>query len=453
MISGFSIAVVLLLCLLALAAYVDRIYFEMGKFLSREYTENIEAWEQWVEPKLRLSRESAAMSASVLRQVALGALVFLLAIRLQGKVGLTPTEIARTVFELLLVLLVFDRLLPQIFFTKSRGEWIVKIRVVIQVLFYLVLPLTLTIELLLSIAGLAESEAEEPEHAGEAMDALLEAGEEEGLLDEEDRELVRSVVEFGDKVVREVMTPRPEMFAVAGKTSLETFTAEVNAHNFSRVPVYEDSLDHITGIAFARDLLGVKDTDAARRTVAQLQRPALFVPETKKVNELLREMQHQKQHMSIVIDEYGGVAGLVTIEDLIEAIVGEIEDEHDTETAGDTPVAEAEGTWVMPGSFEVDRLRELFEGSNESEEVESVGDDEDRRGEAGETEETLAQLLTKYEATTVGGLVSEMAGHIPLPGEVVEDGPLRLEVMASTDRRVERVRVSVTGSMTGGAAE
>ena len=154
------------------------------------------------------------------------------------------------------------------------------------------------------------------------MDALLEAGEEEGVLDEEDRELVRSVVEFGDKVVREVMTPRPEMFAVAGKTSLETFTAEVNAHNFSRVPVYGESLDEITGIAFARDLLAVKDAEAATRTVAQMQRPALFIPETKKVNELLREMQRQKQHMGIVIDEYGGVAGLVTIEDLIEAIVG-----------------------------------------------------------------------------------------------------------------------------------
>ena len=99
----------------------------------------------------------------------------------------------------------------------------------------------------------------------------------------------------------------------------------MNAHNFSRVPVYGDSLDHITGIAFARDLLAVKDADAATRTVAQLQRPALFIPETKKVNELLREMQRQKQHMGIVIDEYGGVAGLVTIEDLIEAIVGEIE--------------------------------------------------------------------------------------------------------------------------------
>ena len=447
MISGFSVAVFLLLCLLALAAYVDRIYFEIGKFLSREYTENIDAWESGVEPKLRLSRESAAMSASVLRQVALGALVFLLAVRLQGKIAHGPIEIARTVFELVLVLLIFDRLLPQIFFTKTAGEWIVKIAVVIQVLFYLVLPLTLTIELLLSIAGLAEPEAEEPEHAGEAMDALLEAGKEEGVLDEEDRLLVRSVVEFGDKVVREVMTPRPEMFAVAGRTSLERFTAEVNAHNFSRVPVYGDSLDHITGIAFARDLLGVTDTDAASQTVAQLQRPALFIPETKKVNELLREMQHQKQHMSIVIDEYGGVAGLVTIEDLIEAIVGEIEDEHDTETAEGAPVAEPEGTWVIPGGFEVDRLRELFEP------VEDDVAGEGAEGEAEESDETLAQLLRKYEATTVGGLVSEMAGHIPLPGEVVEDGPLRLEVMASTDRRVERVRVGLMGSAGGGEPE
>jgi putative hemolysin len=195
----------------------------------------------------------------------------------------------------------------------------------------------------------------------------------------------------------------------------------------------------------------VKDTDAASRMVAQLQRPALFIPETKKVSELLREMQHQKQHMSIVIDEYGGVAGLVTIEDLIEAIVGEIEDEHDTEIAGDAPVAEAEGTWVMPGSFEIDRLHELFGESSGSDEAgESAGGEEGRSEEAGEPDQTLAQLLRKYEATTVGGLVSEMAGHIPLPGEVVEDGPLRLEVMASTDRRVERVRVGLTRSLGGG---
>ena len=451
MITGFSIAVFLLLCLLALAAYVDRIYFEMGKFLSREYTENIEAWEQSVEPKLHLSRESAALSASVLRQMALVALTFLLVIRLQGIIGHSLLEIGKTVFELLLVLLVFDRLLPQIFFTKTRGEWIAGITILLQALFYLVLPVTLMISLLLSIAGLAEPEMAEPEHAGEAMDALLEAGEEEGVLDEEDRELVRSVVEFGDKVVREVMTPRPEMFAVAGKTTLEVFTAEVNAHNFSRVPVYGESIDEITGIAFARDLLAVKDADAARLTVAQLQRPAVFVPETKKVNELLREMQRQKQHMSIVIDEYGGVAGLVTIEDLLEAIVGEIQDEHDEETDGDAPVEEPEGTWVVPGSFEVDRLRELLEERSEPSTDKDAEEIEEPESE--EAEPVLAKLLSKYEATTVGGLVSEMAGHIPLPGEVVDDGPLRLEVIASTDRRVERVRVGLSGAMAASEPE
>jgi putative hemolysin len=445
--TGSDLTVVLLLCLLALAAYVDRIYFEMGKFLSREYTENIDAWERWVEPRLRLSRESSAMSASVLRQIAIGALTFLLAMRLQGRLGHTPLEIGRTVFELLLVLVIFDRLLPQIFFTRTRGQWIAKITPLIQVLFYVVLPITLAIGLLLSIAGLAEPEAEEPDHPHEAMDALLEAGEEEGVLDEEDRELVRSVVEFGDKVVREVMTPRPEMFAVAGKTSLEKFTAEVNAHNFSRVPVYGDSMDNITGIAFARDLLGVKDDEAAKRRVSELQRPALFIPETKKVNELLREMQRQKQHMSIVIDEYGAVAGLVTIEDLIEAIVGEIEDEHDTETEDDAAIGEPEGTWVVPGGFEVSRLRELLGDGTPADDADEADGVEE------EDEQVLPQILSKYEATTIGGLVSEIAGHIPLPGEVVEDGALRLEVIASTDRRVERVRVGLLGGPTASEPE
>jgi len=435
---AFGLAIAGLLCILALSAYIDRIYFEMGKFLSREYAENIDAWERWVEPKLKLSSESAAMSASVLRQIALCALAFLMAIRLRGTIGHEPAEIGRTVFELLLVLVFFDRLLPQLFFTRTRGRWIARISLIVRALFYIMLPVTLAIGLLLSIAGLAEPEAEEPEDPGGAMDALLEAGEEEGILEESDRELVRSVVEFGDKVVREVMTPRPEMFSVPGTMSLEEFTAAVNEHGFSRVPVYAGSLDEITGIVFARDMLGVKDTDAARRKVSQLQRPVAFVPESKKVNELLREMQRQKQHMSVVIDEYGGVAGLVTIEDLLEAIVGNIEDEHDAPVE-DEPVAEADGAFVVSGSFEVSRLRELFGESLR------VTEDEASFEEDSAAEAVLPQLLTGYEATTVGGLVSEIAGHIPLPGEVIEDGPLRLEVIESTDRLVERVRLSLAG--------
>jgi CBS domain containing-hemolysin-like protein len=445
-----------LLAILTLAAYVDRVYSEMGKFLAREYQDNIDVWEQVVEPKLRLGRESVALSASVLRQLSVAAIALLTGLRLYTHTALLPSvarspsgsEIALAIFEIILLILVFDRLLPQILFTRTRGLWIARIRFLLQALFYLILPVTLLLGLLLSIAALAEPEdAQEEEHPSEAMEALLEAGEEEGILEESDRELVRSVVEFGDKVVHEVMTPRPEIFAVPGIMSLEHFTAEIAKHVFSRVPVYSSSLDNITGIIFAHDLLQIPDSEASARSVAQLQRPAAFVPETKKVAELLREMQREKQHMSIVIDEYGGVAGLVTIEDLIEAIVGEIADEHDEYEHDDAPVREADGSYIVSGSFEISRLRDLFadqfELSNRpAEDIESA-DAEDFASRDSKDEPAALRLPDHYESTTLGGLVSEMAGHIPLPGEVVEEDGLRLEVLASTDRRIDRIRVSL----------
>jgi len=189
----------------------------------------------------------------------------------------------------------------------------------------------------------------------------------------------------------------------------------IEKHPVSRVPVYEGTLDQITGIAFAHDLLRVSDEAARIRRVSSIQRPAAFVPETKKVNELLREMQREKQHMRIVIDEYGGVAGLVTIEDLLEEIVGSIADEHEEDEL-ESPKHEADGSWLVPGNLDIERLEELF-------------------GERWENPEG-------YEATTVAGLVSEVAGRIPMPGEVVEEDGLRFEVLASTDRRIERLRVS-----------
>ena len=158
-----------------------------------------------------------------------------------------------------------------------------------------------------------------PKRSPPDVEALIEAGEEEGILEQSDRELVRSAVEFGDMLVREVMTPRPEIFAVSESITLERFLELLKQHNYSRVPVYSGSLDNITGLAFAHDLLQITDEDARTRTVATILRPAAFVPETKRGYELLREMQREKQHMRIVIDEYGAVAGLVTIEDLLEA--------------------------------------------------------------------------------------------------------------------------------------
>jgi CBS domain containing-hemolysin-like protein len=460
---AYTLALILLLAILSLAAYVDRIYFEMGKFLAREYQDNIDAWEEVVEPRLRLGRESIALSASVLRQLTVAALALFAGLRLYTHTTLLPSlarppstsEIVRAVFELILLILLFDRLLPQLLFTRTRGLWIARITPILQALFYLILPVTLLLGLLLSIAALAEPEdAAEEDHPSEAMDALLEAGEEEGILEESDRELVRSVVEFGDKVVLEVMTPRPEVFAVSGTLTLHQFTEQINERAFSRVPVYAGSLDQVTGIAFAHDLLKVLDTEARKRTVAQIQRPAAFVPETKKVAELLREMQREKQHMRIVIDEYGSVAGLVTIEDLLEAIVGNIADEHDEAEADDTPIREANGAYTVSGSFELSRLRDLFADQFEPAQRTVRTAEDGQAHDPGDSPEeydsrdtrddpTALRLPEHYESTTLGGLVSEIAGHIPLPGEVVEEDGLRLEVLASTDRRIDRIRVSL----------
>ncbi len=471
----YPFVLVFLLAVLTIAAYVDRVYSEMGKFLAREYQDNVDSWEELVEPRLRLGRESLALSASVLRQLTIAALALIAGLRLFPRTAFIPTlahvpplaEIGLTVVELILLILLFDRLIPQLLFSRTRGLWIARITPILQTLFYLILPVTLLLGLLLSIAALAEPEdATEEEHPSEAMDALLEAGEEEGILHESDRELVRSAVEFGDKVVLEVMTPRPEIFAVPGTLTLREFTAVVNEHAFSRIPVHSSSLDEITGIAFAHDLLNVSDTEAETRTVAQIQRPAAFVPETKKVAELLREMQREKQHMRIVIDEYGGVAGLVTIEDLLEAIVGNISDEHDEQEPDDEPIRESDGSYIVSGSFELSRLRELFADQLEatprrtptdpdtaeptephpadSPEAYDLRDLKEPRDSREPREEpSPLRLPEHYESTTLGGLVSEIAGHIPLPGEVVEEEGLRLEVLASTDRRIDRIRVSL----------
>ncbi len=201
----------------------------------------------------------------------------------------------------------------------------------IRLLLWVMTPITVFVRFFFSVAALAEEPVTAEEEAAVDVEALLEAGEEEGILEENDIDLVRSAVEFGDKLVREVMTPRPEVFAVPDSMTLEEFLIQLREHNFSRVPVYAGSLDNVTGIAFAHDLLQISDEEARTRTVGGIKHEAVFVPETKRGYELLREMQREKQHMRIVIDEYGGVAGLVTIEDLLEQIVGDICDEHEEE--------------------------------------------------------------------------------------------------------------------------
>ena len=401
--------------LLTLSSYVDRLYAEIGKFLSRDFQDNIDAFEQLVEPRLKVSRSRAALSMAVLTPLLMAAVALLVGFAVFGEGTWNVDAVLEAVLGMILIVIVFNRFLPFVFFSRTKGAWLARWAPLLRVMIYLMLPITLVLGFLQSVTSLTREHSEsQPETQAEAVDALIEAGREEGILDESNRDLIQSVVQFSEKTVREAMKPRPEMIAVAADTTVEKFIELLRVRPFSRVPVFDGSLDHIVGLVYAQDVLQIPDAEAHSRTVGSLMRTdVLFVPETKLGSDLLREMQKKKARMAIVIDEYGGVAGLVTIEDLVEEIVGEISDEHEPAQV----VRESETSYLVPGNMDVDRLEEL------------LGVRHDRRG-----------------AATVAGLVSELAGRIPKKGEVVEEDGLRLEVLQATDRRVERVRVSVVNS-------
>jgi CBS domain containing-hemolysin-like protein len=274
-------------------------------------------------------------------------------------------------------------------------------------------PLTGLLGFLQSLAQLSE-----PDESGdtgatpeESIDALITAGAEEGILEEDDRRLIHSVVAFGDKTVREVMTPRPDMVTIAADATLEELRNLVIHEQFSRIPVYEESIDQIIGFVHVRDMFELDHTERVNRTVRELTRPIRLVPETKPVGDLLKEMQGDGAHMAVVVDEYGNTAGLVTMEDMVEEIVGEIRDEHEP---GHDVEADDEGGYIVSGSFDLDNLEELLE----------------------------FRAPEETESTTVGGLVTEWMGRVPLPGDSVERGGIRIEVLAANELRVDQVRIS-----------
>ena len=408
---SIAFALLLLLGLLTLVSYVDRVYQEAGKFLSRDFQDNIDVFEHKVEPRLGVSRSRASLSMAVLTQLTMAAIALLVGYVVFGDQRWSIYEILQATISLILIVIVCNRFLPYVFFSRTKGEWLVRWTLVLKILIYLLLPVTIVLGFLRSVTSLTrQSTAEQPESPAEAVDALIEAGQEEGIIQEGDRDLIQSVVEFSGKTVREAMKPRPAMFAVATDTTVERFIEMLRAKHYSRVPVYEGSVHNIKGVIYAQDVLQVPDSEAHTRTLDTLmRREVYFVPESKLGSDLLREMQKQNIRMAIVVDEYGGVAGLVTIEDLVEEIVGEIRDEHDKPEV----VREGERSFIVSGGMDVDRLDELFGSKPEGK-----------------------------ESATVAGLVSELAGRIPRKGEIVEDDGLRFEVLESTDRKVERVRVT-----------
>jgi magnesium and cobalt exporter, CNNM family len=221
--------------------------------------------------------------------------------------------------------------------------------------------------------------------------------------------LLRSIVHFGDTLVREIMTPRPDLVAIPAEATLGELRAQFREQGYSRVPVFQDNLDNILGIVFMKDLL-LSPTAADSEPVTAHMRPATFAPETKRVPELLREFQRRQIQAAIVVDEYGGTAGLVTIEDMLEEIVGEIRDEYDVET--DPIVEESDGVFVFSAKVDIDTA------------AERLGLDIERDG---------------FE--TVGGFIVTHLGRVPMPGERVDIGDVEVEVLEAERRRVHKVRL------------
>jgi putative hemolysin len=249
-----------------------------------------------------------------------------------------------------------------------------------------------------------------PEEAREAARGAEEAAEQE-LIEGEGRKLLQSIVDFGGTLVREVMTPRPDIVAIRDNSTIADLRALFREQEYSRFPVYRENLDNIVGVVFVKDLIQLLDgAISADAPIEGLLRPATFVPETKRVPELLKEFQRKQVQIAIVVDEYGGTAGLVTIEDLLEEIVGEIRDEYDVET--EPVVDEGHGSFVFSAKVSIDEFRDRLDV-----EIEDDG----------------------FE--TVGGYLLTRVGRVPAVGETFEIDGLTIEVLEAERRRIHKVRV------------
>lgn len=394
------------------SSLLQLLYLESLRLRTREYR-SLEFFKNKLQDLIGLKVEVGASRFSLVKHtcfVLFGIVALLLT--LNPATPVWEAAIAASVLSWL-VMIVTTYLFPQILYRRTSVGWITGLVPAAKALAFAVQPVDWFLNFIYSLVDLGGPERgqEQVSDMAEHIQALISAGEEEGIIEEEDRRLIQSVVAFGDKTVREVMTPRPNIAAIEVSRPLEDLRNLVINEQYSRIPVYEGSIDQVIGFVHVRDMFELNEQERQTRTVRDLIRPLRIVPETKPVNDLLREMQHDGAHMAIVVDEYGNTAGLVTMEDMVEVIVGEIHDEHEPER---DVTEEPDGSFVVSGSFDADRLQDLVKF---------------RPGE-------------ETESTTVGGLVTEWLGRVPRVGEAVERDGIRIEILAGNELRVEQVRIS-----------
>jgi CBS domain containing-hemolysin-like protein len=411
----YAVSVVVVGLTLPIFSYLTLIYRELGRMTTGRVHEHLEIFEAEIEPKLKIRRQSGGRTFRILGHFWLA---FLVLETTRGVVyfvhGTWESFVQITVFVVLEVVFAMH-FIPDMLLYRTTGRWLLPLLPLIRAGMFVVWPVRVFLEGAESLARISEQEAEktEEQRTEEGIEALVEAAEEEGIIEPEQADLIEQVVEFSDKRVREVMTPRPDIVAMPADATLEELHAKVVATKFSKIPVYENSLDDIFGVAYAQDLLHIADEDLPKRTVRELAKPVLFIPETKVGSELLREMRQKGQPLAVIIDEHGTVAGIATVEDLVEEIVGE-SGNYGKPLAPDV-VREPDGGLVMRGSMGIDTVEELL--------GEHFGNQAD---------ETV---------TTLAGLLSHVSGKVPAPGDKIDVGAHRFEVVEANQRKVLRVRI------------
>jgi putative hemolysin len=332
----------------------------------------------------------------------------------------TPQAVALLLLAVIVFVVVCEQLIPSALARRDSGRML-----------ELLLPsFDLALKVLLPVTGGLLRLAHPPRVRSDTRSSGLTSAElpnsgadaaDVPTADETDeRQLLRSVVDFGGTLVREVMTPRPDIVAIANDATVDDFRARFAKEEYSRIPVFKDNLDHILGFVFAKDFVMLEGVEGMTPLVPLLLRPAYVVPEGKRVAELLRELRLKHVQSAIVVDEYGGTAGLVTIEDLLEELVGEIRDEYDDES--EPVIDEGDGTFVFQATV-------------------SVGD----------LGEHLGLIVERDGFETVGGYLLSRLGRVPTVGETVEVDDLVVEVIEAERRRIRKVRVhrrNMTGSAT-----
>jgi CBS domain containing-hemolysin-like protein len=400
--------------LLALVTFVQMLYLESMRLRTRDLP-SLKFFKDTLEDRLGMKTDDGAGTFSIIKHTLLVLVGVLCLAWSADSAPWSALSFWEAALSAWLLMIAASYAVPQLLYRRTAAHWLLSLVPFLRGMALVARPCVALLSFFQSLIDLTTDDAGKPEEEptpAENIDALISAGTEEGLIEEEDRKLIQGVVEFGDKVVREVMTPRPNIVAISADATLEQLRQLVINEQFSRIPVYEQNIDQMIGFVHVRDMFELEEEQRAGRTVRELIRNLKFVPETKPVNDLMRQMQQENTHMVIVVDEYGNTAGLATMEDLLEVIIGEIRDEHEP----DSDITEdGQGGYIVSGSFDLDRIGDLFQSFHREEDIES---------------------------TTVGGLVSEWLGHVPKPGEFADRDGVRIEVLASDEFRVERVRLA-----------